>query len=136
MAQPQFTLGAVAAALGATLEGDPGRVVTGVAALETAGDTDVSFLVDARYREAARTTRAAALVVSLDAEAPGPALLRVKQPQQALIQLLHLFHPRPAAAPGVHPTAIVAAGARIDPSASIGALAVVEPGAAIGAGVR
>jgi UDP-3-O-[3-hydroxymyristoyl] glucosamine N-acyltransferase len=136
MAQPQFTLGAVAAALGATLDGDPTRVVTGVAALEAAGAMDVSFLIDPRYRDAARATQAAALLVPLDAESPGPALLRVKQPQQALIQLLHLFHPRPPSAPGVHPAAIVAAGARLDPSASIGALAVVEQGATIGPDVR
>ena len=32
-----FTLGELATALGATLEGDPRRVVTGVAPLETAG---------------------------------------------------------------------------------------------------
>jgi UDP-3-O-[3-hydroxymyristoyl] glucosamine N-acyltransferase len=136
MAQPQFTLGAVAAALGATLEGDPSRIVTGVAALEAARGTDVSFFIDPRYREAARSTRAAALLVALDAHSTGPALLRVKQPQQALIQLLRLFHPRAASAPGVHPSAVVAGGARIDPTASVGALAVVEPGAVIGADVR
>jgi UDP-3-O-[3-hydroxymyristoyl] glucosamine N-acyltransferase len=136
MAQPQFTLGVLAAALGASLDGDPDRVVTGVAALDAAGASDVSFLIDGRYRDAARTSRAGAVLAGLDAEPLGTALLRVKQPQQALIHLLELFHPRPPTAPGAHPSAIVARDARIDPTASVGALAVVEAGAAIGRGVR
>src|SRR5688572_8835334 len=136
MAQPQFTLGALAAALGATLDGDAARVVTGVATLDAAGSADISFLIDARYRDAALRTSAGALLVPFDTAGLGPALLRVKQPQQALIRLLQLFHPRATAKPGVHPHAVVADGARVDPSAAIGALAVVERGATIGPHVR
>jgi UDP-3-O-[3-hydroxymyristoyl] glucosamine N-acyltransferase len=134
--QREFTLAALAAALGASLDGDPARVVTGVAPLAAATPSDVSFLTDPRYRAVARATRAGAVVAPLDADAMGPALLRVKHPQQALIRLLELFHPREAAAPGAHPSAVVAAAARIDPTASVGALAVIEAGAAIGSGVR
>ena len=135
--QREFTLAALAAALGASLDGDPGRVVTGVAPLEAARPSDVSFLIDARYRDAARATQAGAVVTPLDAESiAGAALLRVKQPQQALIRLLELFHPRASATPGAHPSAVVAPAARVDPTASVGALAVIEAGAAIGRGVR
>ena len=53
MVSGRFTLGALAKALGATLDGDPGRVVTGVAPLDSAGPQEISFLTDARYRDRA-----------------------------------------------------------------------------------
>ena len=136
MAQFSFTLGALAEALGANLDGDPSRVVTGVAPLDTAGPDDVSFVTSPRYRAAARVSRAGALIVDADSEPLGPAMLRVKQPQAALVRLLVLFHPRSEVLPGVHPAAVVARDARVDPTAAVGALAVVEHGAAIGPRVR
>src|SRR5438309_636273 len=58
----EFTLGQLAEALGATLEGDAARVVRGVAPLESAGPDDVSFLTDARYHPAAQASRAGAVI--------------------------------------------------------------------------
>ena len=127
-----FTLGELAATLGAKLEGDPGRRVTGVAPLEAAGPEQISFLIDTRYRHAAETSKAGALLVAESMSGlPGP-LLRSSSPQQALIALLTLFHPVTAPPPGVDPSAIVARDAKIDPSASIGAMAVIGSRAVIG----
>ena len=131
-----LSLGAIAEALGLTLDGDPSREVTGVAPLESAGPEQISFLTHARYRERARASRAGAFLAPLDAaDLPAPTL-RSAAPQHALIDLLLLFHPPARHASGVHPSAIVAAEARVDKTASIGALAVVEAGAVIGPGVR
>jgi len=131
-----FTLGELAATLGATLEGDPGRRVTGVASLDAAGPEQISFLIDARYRPAAETSRAGALLVSEGVSGlPGP-LLRTRTPQQAMIALLTLFHPEAAPPRGIDASAIVAREAHVDPSASIGALAVIGAGAVIGPHVR
>ena len=131
-----FTLGELAEALQARLDGDPGRVVTGVAPLESAGPDEISFLTDARYHDAARSSRAGAFLVAADvAGLPGPTL-RCAAPQQALIDLVRLFHPAVAVPPGVDRTAVVAADVRIDPTASVGALCVVEKGAVVGPGVR
>jgi UDP-3-O-[3-hydroxymyristoyl] glucosamine N-acyltransferase len=131
-----FTLGELAAALGATLEGDPRRVVTGVAPLDSAGPDHVSFLTHARYEEAAKASRAGAFVAGAKAAGLPAPVLRVHAPEQALVDLLNLFHPPAALVPGLHRTAVVAADARVDPTASIGAYAVVEAGASIGARVR
>jgi len=131
-----FTLGELAEALGAALDGDPGRRVTGVAPLETAGPDDISFLTNPRYAATARASRAGAFVVGLEArDLPGPTL-RCPAPQLALVALLELFHPPTAAAPGVHPTAVVAADARVDATATVGAFTVVEAGATIGPRAR
>jgi UDP-3-O-[3-hydroxymyristoyl] glucosamine N-acyltransferase len=127
-----FTLGELAATLGATLEGDPGRRVTGVASLDAAGPEQISFLIDKRYRPAAESSRAGALLVADGVSGlPGP-LLRSSAPQQALIALLTLFHPAAAPPPGIDVSAVVARDARVDPTASVGALAVVGAGAVIG----
>jgi len=135
MAAAGFTLGELAAALRATLEGDPGRVVTGVASLDTAGPDDISFLTDPRYGVLAKRSRAGALLVGLDASGLSVPLLRTASPQRALIDLLTLFHPAPAAAPGVAPSAVVAPDAVLHATASVGPLAVVESGAILGEGV-
>jgi UDP-3-O-[3-hydroxymyristoyl] glucosamine N-acyltransferase len=131
MSSPRFTLGNLADALGATLDGDPSRVVLGVAPLESAGPDDISFLIDARYRDRARASRAGAFLAATDAgELPAP-VLRCREPQQALIDLLLLFHPPPPIKAGVHASAVVASDARVHPSAAVGALAVIESGAVV-----
>ena len=132
----QFTLGRIAEALGATLEGDPARVIRGVAPLDSAGPEHVSFLVNARYSRAAVQSAAGAVVVGREVEGLPQALLRVESPQMALIALLRLFHPAPPAAAGIHATAVVAGSARVDPTAFVGACAVVEPAGRVGARSR
>jgi UDP-3-O-[3-hydroxymyristoyl] glucosamine N-acyltransferase len=131
-----FTLGELARALGADLEGDPARVVRGVAPLDAAGPDDVSFLTNPRYRAQAEGTRAAAILVSPATDGLRPALLRVPAPQVALIALLELFFPAPPVVPGVHPTALVDPDARIAASASVGPFAVIEAQAEVGARSR
>ena len=132
MAKAGFTLGELAEALQARLDGDPTRVVTGVAPLESAGPHEISFLTDPRYREAARASRAGAFVVPADvAGLPGP-MLHCPAPQQALIALLRLFHPVAAPPAGVHPSAVVATDARLDPTATVGPQCVIEARAVIG----
>ena len=131
-----FTLDELAKALGATLEGDPRRVVTGVAPLHSAGPDQVSFLTHARYTDAAKASRAGAFVAGAQAAGLPAPVLRVREPQQALVDLLNLFHPPPTLVPGVHRTAVVAADAQVDATASVGALAVVEAGASLAARVR
>src|SRR2546421_5261674 len=132
----EFTLGQLAEALRATLEGDAGRIVRGVAPLESAGPEDVSFLTDARYRAAAQTSRAGAFVAGAGITGLPAPVLRVAAPQQAMIDLLLLFHPAPPVVPGIHPTAVVAPDACVDPTACVGPLAVIESGARVGPGAE
>ena len=131
-----FTLRELARALHASLEGDAAAFVTGVAPLESAGPDQISFLVDLRYAEAAKASRAGAFLAGPEAsDLPGP-VLRVRAPQQALIELLALFHPPADVAPGVAPSAVVARDASVAPTATVGPLAVIEAGAVIGPHVR
>ncbi|OLC17748.1 MAG: UDP-3-O-(3-hydroxymyristoyl)glucosamine N-acyltransferase [Candidatus Rokubacteria bacterium 13_1_40CM_4_69_39] len=131
-----FTLRELARALHATLEGDAAAIVIGVAPLESAGPDQISFLVDARYVEAAKASRAGAFLAGPEVSGLPAPVLRVPAPQQALIELLTLFHPPAEAVAGVAPSAVVARDASVAPTATVGALAVIESGAVIGPHVR
>src|SRR5215217_6917418 len=50
--------------------------------------------------------------------------------------LAALFQPMPPVTPGIHPSAVVAATARIDPTAEIGPLTVIGDNAVVGARSR
>lgn len=131
-----FTLGQLAERLGARLRGDPARVIQGLASLEDAGESQLSFLANAQYRKQLAGTRAGAVLLAPAEEAHyhGDALF-IDNPYLAYARLSHLFDRKPVAAAGIHPTALVADDAVVDPTASIGAYAVIETAARIGAGV-
>jgi UDP-3-O-[3-hydroxymyristoyl] glucosamine N-acyltransferase len=131
-----YTLGQLARALGAVLEGDARRVITGVAPLDAAGPEQISFVTDPKYLPRARSSRAGALLVPADVKDLRGHLLRTPSPQSALIELLKLFHPAPPLLPGIHPSALVAPDSRVHPEASVGAFAVVEARAVVGARSR
>ncbi|MCF7202668.1 UDP-3-O-(3-hydroxymyristoyl)glucosamine N-acyltransferase [Pseudomonas oligotrophica] len=132
-----YTLGQLAELLEGSLRGDAGIVVTGLATLQDAGPTQLSFLANSQYRKYLAETRAAAVLLTAeDAGRHDGAVLVVANPYLAYARLSHLFETRPAGAPGIHPTAVVAPQAQVHPSASIGAYAVIEAGACIEAGVE
>ncbi|MHA6494324.1 UDP-3-O-(3-hydroxymyristoyl)glucosamine N-acyltransferase [Pseudomonas borbori] len=136
MGAVQFSLGQLAERLGATLRGAPDTLIRGLASLQDAGPGHLSFLANAQYRKHLTGCRAGAVLLnSADAEGYVGAALIVANPYLAYAQLSHLFDPKPQAATGIHPTASVAADARVDGSASIGPYVVIESGAQIGPGV-
>jgi UDP-3-O-[3-hydroxymyristoyl] glucosamine N-acyltransferase len=131
-----FTLGQLAERLGATLRGSADKAISGLATLQEAGPGQLSFLANPQYRKYLNGCRAAAVLLTADdADGYGGDALIVANPYLAYAQLSHLFDRKPQAPAGVHPTALVAADARVDASASIGPYAVVESGARIAAGV-
>jgi UDP-3-O-[3-hydroxymyristoyl] glucosamine N-acyltransferase len=132
----ELTLGELAERIGADVEGDRGRLVAGLRTLADAGPEHLSFLTSAKYLEAARASAAGAILTSKGAALPGRDLLVAAQPQLALALALEIFHPRPPASAGIHPTAVVGEGCRIDPSAQIGPYVVIGEAVEIGAGAR
>src|SRR5437667_347122 len=127
------TLAEVAAAIGASLEGDPARAVRAAAPLDRAGEHDLAFLANPKYAALLATTKAAAVIVGEGVPAGGRAVLRAKDPYLAFARAVAFLHPpAPPPFPGVHPTAVVGAGARVAPSAQLGPYVVVAPGASNG----
>ncbi|MBT2295430.1 UDP-3-O-(3-hydroxymyristoyl)glucosamine N-acyltransferase [Pseudomonas fluorescens] len=129
-------LGQLAEFLGATLRGDPEKVITGLATLQEAGPAQLSFLANPQYRKYLAESRAAALLLKpADADGFAGDALIVPDPYLAYARISHLFDPKPKSASGIHPSAVIAADAVVDPTASVGPFVVVESAARIGPGV-
>jgi len=125
-------LAELALALGADLHGDGDAEITGVAGLEEAGPEEVTFVANPRYSALARTTNAAAVLVTTDFPEIQTPTLRTANPYLAFAKAVQLFYREPVYAPGVHTTAVIHPTARIGREAHIGAFAVVSEGVTIG----
>jgi UDP-3-O-[3-hydroxymyristoyl] glucosamine N-acyltransferase len=128
-----MTLREIAHALGCELRGDGEIEITGVAPLDDAAPGTLTFLADRRLAGLLATTRASAVVLAPgDADTRLPSL-RAPQPYVAFIQAVELLHPPPPRpSPTVHPTAIIAASARLGPGAWIGPRVVIGERVTIG----
>ena len=127
-------LSAIASALDVRLEnGSPDTEIRGLNGIEQAGPGDLTFVSNPKYAAAARTTRASAVIVGDNFPAIPAAMLRAKDPYLSFARALGLFHAPLQYAPGVHPTAIVHASARVGASAHIGPYVVIDEGVEIGA---
>lgn len=126
-------LSAIASALGARLEnGSPDIEITGLNGIEQAGPGELTFVSNPKYGGAARSTKASAVIVTEDFPAVSTAMLRAKDPYLAFARALELFHQPQRYAPGVHPTAVVHASAKIGRRVHLGPYVVVDEDVEIG----
>jgi len=123
--------------LGAELVSGAGGVadeieVSGVAGIEEAGPGQVTFVANPKYAGLAKTTGAAAVIVEPDFQEIAAPTLRVKNSYLAFAKAIECFYAAPTYKPGVHPTAVVDAEARIGARAHVGAYVVVSEGCVVG----
>lgn len=125
-------LAELAKRLGSKLEG-PGEIeITGVATLDEASPSELSFLSNRKYRAKLRTTRAAAIIVGPEISDPGRPALRSDNPYLTFAKALEIFAPPERPPAGIHPTAVIAPNVRVGRNPSIGPYAVIEEGAELG----
>ena len=137
MAKPALTLREIVARLGGEAVGEVSAPLTGVATLDSAGPSDLAFLANPKYRTRLATTRAGALILGTrDRDAASVPHILAENPYAYYARAVALFHPEPAANPGIHPSSQVDASAKVDASAEIGPFATVGVKAIVGAGVR
>ena len=122
----------IAARLGCRLEGDPGIEITGVAGIEHAGPTEITFLANPKYAPKAKHTRAAAILVTEPLKDLPIASLVSANPYLDFARVLAMFYRPPRPRPGIHPSAVISPAAEIGENASIGAYAVVGDNVRIG----
>ncbi|MDE3178710.1 MAG: UDP-3-O-(3-hydroxymyristoyl)glucosamine N-acyltransferase [Acidobacteriota bacterium] len=125
-------LSEIARRTGCELEGPADLEISGVAAMEDATSTELTFLSNPKYIRKAASTAAAAIIASPDAKIPDRAVLRARDPYLAFAYALEIFHPPARPPAGVHPSAVIAPTAKIGPNASIGPYVVIEDGAEVG----
>lgn len=130
-----FTLQELAALSGAEL--GPGAnaalEITDVAALDTAGPENISFLDNVRYKDAFRETKAGACFVSPEMVSSAPrglSCLVTQNPYKSYALAAQAFYPE------TYPEAKIEEGAHIAPTAKIGKGCIVEAGAVIRAGAK
>lgn len=128
-----YRLSEIVARLGGRVLGQTETRVSQVATLETAQPAHISFLTNSKYRGQLANTRAGAVILGeADADATGLPRIISDNPYAYFAKVSALLNPLPDVVPGIHPSAVIGAGAKIDATASIAATAVIGEGAAIG----
>ncbi len=122
----------LASTLACELHGDPSLEISGVAGMEHASPTELTFLANPKYAHKLKHTHAAAVLIAQHApDLPIPQLISAN-PYLDFARALALFYQAPRPHLGVHPLACVATSARIAEGASIGPYAVVGENVNIG----
>ena len=141
MPAPSPTLAELAGRFKLALHGDGDVRIRGVATLAGAGEGQLAFLANPRYRQELAGTGAAAVVLA-EADAahcPVPCLVAAS-PYAAFARIAALFETPTARDPGIHASAVVAADAEVasdahvGPFTSIGARSRIAAGAVVGPG--
>ncbi len=133
-----LTLASIQQALGGELHGDAALQITGIAPLESASASEISFLSNPKYQSQLASSLAGCVIVGIAmqevARTRGTCIV-AEQPYLYFAKLTQLWKrslPQNAAPP-IHPSAVVDPMADVHPTAIIGPLCVVERGARIGA---
>lgn len=115
------------------LVGDPETVITGISGIKEAKDGDITFLANPKYSALVNETKAAAIIVSYDADAGDKQVIKTENPSLAFSRIISLISPEITYHPkGIHPLSLISDTAVIGKDASIGAYAVIEDEAVIG----
>jgi UDP-3-O-[3-hydroxymyristoyl] glucosamine N-acyltransferase len=128
------TLDDLAARVGGRVVGDGSVPIARISSVEEAGPDALTFATTPAYLRVASEGRAAAVLV--DASLVGPRstkpLLVVENARRALAQLLEAFRPVRPHGPFRHPSAAIAADARLAADVYVEAHAVIGSGVSIG----
>ncbi len=130
-----FTAAEIAQKLQGEVQGDASITLTGFAPADHAQPGDLTFAENAEYFQRAEASAASAILVAAEAPPSTKVLIRVADARVAFARVLPLFFPEPVFPPAIHPTAVVAASAKVDPTAHIGPHCAIGEGAQIGARV-
>jgi UDP-3-O-[3-hydroxymyristoyl] glucosamine N-acyltransferase len=120
--------------LGAKIHGDTRAPISGVANPESATPDDLIYVDSPRHVERAAASAARYVLVEPGTMLPGKTILEVENPKLAFAKAAAWLLPRPPLRAEIHPTAIVAATARLAPNIRIGPYVVIEDEVEIGTG--
>ncbi len=138
MSDKCFGLKSLAELVDAEYVGDGQITITGLATLQSACATDLSFYTNRRYKKHLNTTDAAAvlLITSDEALFKGNKLLS-DEPYLTFAKLTKIFNdPEPSIGELIHPSAILAPDIELEPNVAIGSNVVIESGCKIEADCR
>src|SRR5258707_936301 len=110
----------LASALGCELRGDGALEISGVAGMEHASPSELTFLANPKYAHKLKDTRAGAVLLSQPVDGLAATQLISTNPYLDFSRALALFYQPPRPALGIHPLASIDPSARIDSLVQIG----------------
>jgi UDP-3-O-[3-hydroxymyristoyl] glucosamine N-acyltransferase len=123
--------------VGGLVEGESDQSITGINTLAKAGETELSFLANQRYKDGLSTCRAAAVLLSKDEEnTSGCCVIRVADPYLAFARLQRYFYPEPKASGLRHSSAVIDPSADLADDVDVGAHAVIGAQVSVDAGSK
>jgi UDP-3-O-[3-hydroxymyristoyl] glucosamine N-acyltransferase len=131
--ETSHSLGSIVERFGGELIGDRNILITQIAPLDLAQPCHLSFLAQPKYRSQLQKTKAGAVI--LGREARDLTLLpRIvcDDPYVYFAKVSAFLNPLKALLPGIHPSAVIAANARVPASATIGAHAFIGENVVLG----
>ena len=131
----QATADELAERFALSVHGDGSAIVRGVATLASAGNGQLAFLANPRYRNQLAASQASIVVLREEdaPSAPHTALI-AKDPYTTFAKIAALFESQPAREAGIHPSAVIDPRANISASAHLGPFVVVGANSHIGEG--
>ena len=132
----QISVADIAQLVKGELIGDGGLLVSGFSGIKEAKKNELTFLSNPKYEPLLLDTQAGVILVPRQISCPGKTLIRVDNPSLSFTQVVnHLLKDAPDYKPrGIHPTAVIAPGAKLAPDVAVGAHTVIEDGAVIAEG--
>jgi UDP-3-O-[3-hydroxymyristoyl] glucosamine N-acyltransferase len=132
----RVTLGQVAGWINGSVDGDESIEITGLAKIEEAESSQLTFIANPKYARYMSTTRAAAVLVDFEFPPADTPLIRVANPYFAFLTLVKRFHVEEhAIESGVHSTAIVGENVSFGSNVAVGPHVVIGRDCMIGSGV-
>lgn len=130
-----YTLDEIARLCGGTVVGDGSTLIRQVNTLEQAGDGELAFLSNPKYRSQVERTRASGVVLAAEHAAltTGPKIV-TDEPYLTYARAATLLNPAAATPAGISTRAVVDPTAKVSPNASIAPNAVIGAEATIGDG--
>ena len=129
-----FSLADIAARLGGDVLGDPQTRISQVASVGNAGQGDITFLANPKFRSQLATCQASAAILRADAvdAFDGPRIVTAN-PYAYYARVATLLNPYRAGFTGVHPSATIESA--VPDSVAIGPNVVIGKGVTLGEGV-
>ena len=128
-----FTTAEIAKHLDGEVVGDAAATLKGFAPADHAKPGDLTFAENEDYFARAEQSAATAIIADERFKSAKKILIRVPNARVAFGKAMALFFPERTWAAGIHPTAVIAASAKVDATAHIGPHCVVGERVKIGA---
>jgi UDP-3-O-[3-hydroxymyristoyl] glucosamine N-acyltransferase len=135
----EFTAATIAGFLKGEIVGDPDTKVNTIAKIEEGREGALSFLANPKYEQYLYTTGSSIVLVNMDfipSSAVKATLIKVKNAYEAFASLLTMVEQSKPRKKGIHPSAIIEAGAVIGTDVYIGAYAFIGENCTISDGCR